>query len=675
MGKHDVRAKGRKKPEAVRNHGAHSAEQKHFNPLDWVSGLDFSAAKRFLGTVLEKMRPQNSEVHREYELNMNTAGSIAGAALALLVLAMLPTKGAVRAVLFLLPLLLVGYETLTDAYVELFAGDFFGRNVLISLSAIVCFCLGRFREATVLLLLFRIGVMIEALARTKRDELKQRLYAYASARCMVETDNAPEERDAALVSPGDVLIVEAGEQIALDGIVLEGQSDLDLSRYTAEEETRHVEVGSSVASGAVNLTEKLRVQVTQGFENSTANRYIHLADQAAEKPGAAYGFQTFVSMLQPVLAVLGLILAFIVPIFTGSWRTGIYRGMLLLAIASVSSVAFTVTLAYACGVYRSALRGTLFKSGSAMDRLAGAATMIFSKTGTLMEPAYTVEDVCPVELTPDKLLLIAALAEGDSTHPIANALRQASKIGLTHSKDVEILDEVAGRGVSALFGTKHIYVGNAAMMEEHGISFEVPNQKGLILYVAIDSEYAGYIVLQDHQRENAFDILEELRVLGIKSMVMLTGDLRSNARPIASSLNFDMVKCEMSLEEKAAAIDYLEESKGGSAAIAYVVHQEEELELLSHADLGIAFDALYLIKAMEKADVLLMGDNIARLSASMRAARRSVSAAWINLAGLLCVKLLLLILGLCGVMSAWGAVLLESLALAACVFNCFYQEK
>lgn len=675
MGKHDVPAKGRVKSEAKRHHGAHAVEKKHVNPLDWVSGLDLSGVRNFLSTVLEKMRPQNIEVHREYELNLNSAAVIAGAALALLVLAMLPTKGAVRAVLFLIPLFVVGFETLTDAYVELFSRDFFGRNVLISFSAIACFCIGRFREAVVIFLIYRVGVMIESLARTKRDELKNRLHEYTTARCTVETDSGLEARDAALVSPGDVIVVEAGEQIALDGIVLEGKSDLDLSRYTAQEDPRSVEVGSSVASGAINLTEKLRIQVTQGYENSTANRYIHLADQAAEKPGAAYGFQTFVSLIQPVLAVLGLIIAFILPIFSGSWSMGIYRGMLVLAIASISAVAYTVRLVYACGVYRSALCGTLFKSGSALDRLAGAATMIFSKTGTLMEPDYTVEDVCPVEMTAEKLLLVAALAEGDSTHPIANALRQASKIGLTHSKDVEILDEAAGRGISALFGNKHIYVGNAAMMEEHGIAFEAPNQKGLILYVAIDSEYAGYIVLQDHQRDNAFDTLEELRILGIKEMVMLTGDLRSNARPIASSLNFDMVKCEMSLQEKASAIDYLEESKGGSSAIAYVVHQEEELELLSHADLGIAFDALYSIKAMEKADILLMGDNIARLSASMRGARRSVSAAWINLAALLGVKLVLLILGLCGVMSVWGAVLLETLGFAAAVFNCFYQEK
>jgi len=675
MGKHDVPAKGRVKKEAERNRGAHAAEQKHINPLDWVSGLNFSLARDALASAVERLRPQGIEVHREYEVNLQSVGMIGAAALTLLVLAMLPTKGVARAILFLIPLVLIGFETLTDAYVELFSRDFFGRNVLISFAALACFCLGRFREAVVMMLIYRVGVMIESLGRAKRDELRNRLHSYASVHCVAETDSGTEERDAALVSPGDVIVVEAGEQIALDGVVLEGTSELDLSRYTADEEPRAVEVGSSVASGAVNLTERLRIQVTQGYEDSTANRYVHLVDQAAEKPGAAYGFQTFVSLVQPVLAALGLILAFIVPIFTGSWQTGIYRGMLVLAVASVNPVAATVRLAYACGVYRAALRGTLFKGGSALDRLAGASTMIFSKTGTLMEPDYTVTDVCPVELTPEKLLLVAALAEGDSVHPIASALRQAGRIGLTHSKDVKILEEVAGRGISSLFGTKHIYVGNAAMMEEHGIAIDPPNQKGLILYVAINNDYAGYIVLQDHQRDSAFDTLEELRILGIKSMVMLTGDLRSNARPIASSLNFDMVKCEMSLEEKAAAIDYLEESKGSSSAIAYVVHQEDELELLSHADLGIAFDVLHSRKAMEKADILLMGDNIALLSAAMRAAKRSVSAAWINLAALLGLKLLLLILGLCGVMNVWLAVLAETVGLAAAVFDCLYQGK
>jgi Cd2+/Zn2+-exporting ATPase len=284
--------------------------------------------------------------------------------------------------------------------------------------------------------------------------------------------------------------------------------------------------------------------------------------------------------------------------------------------------------------------------------------MIFSKTGTITEGKYSVVAVYPVDYEEKDLLTIAALAECQSKHPIAVALREACGIDIHHRSDITLLEETPGRGIHTLFGGRNVYVGNSSLLLDHNIVFDVPSHKGTVIHVAVDNKYAGCIVLNDRVRDAAFDAIEELRLRGIRAAVMLTGDVRSMARPIASSLSFDMVKCELSNESKLEALNYLRESKGNSAAISYVSSKDEDLELLQAADIGVGFNALTEYKLIGAASVLLMGNKIFQIPQALFRAKRITVAALLSAIIMLGLELLLLVLGLLGGVSVWVAMLL-----------------
>ena len=299
-----------------------------------------------------------------------------------------------------------------------------------------------------------------------------------------------------------------------------------------------------------------------------------------------------------------------------------------------------------------------FAGSDEMEAFAGTDLMIFSKTGTLTEGCYQVEGVYPVDMEEKDLLTIAALAECQSVHPIARALREACGLGVHSRGDITLLEETPGRGIHTLFAGKNVYVGNSTLMMEHNVFFDVPVHKGTVLYVAIDNKFAGCIVLSDRVRDGAFDSIEELRSLGVRAAVMLTGDVRAMARPIASSLNFDMVKYELSDEAKLEALHYLKDSKGNAAAVSYVSSKAEDLELLNEADVGVAFAALREEEPMDEASVLIAGSSFAKIPRAMQMAKTIRKASRGCSIGMLALFALLLVLGLLGVLTIWAALLL-----------------
>jgi Cd2+/Zn2+-exporting ATPase len=331
---------------------------------------------------------------------------------------------------------------------------------------------------------------------------------------------------------------------------------------------------------------------------------------------------------------------------------------LALALVGCGDTLLSARMAYFTGVVDTLKDGISFLNADAIDRFAGSDMMIFSKTGTITEGKYSVVAVYPVDYEEKDLLTIAALAECQSKHPIAVALREACGIDIHHRSDITLLEETPGRGIHTLFGGRNVYVGNSSLLLDHNIVFDVPSHKGTVIHVAVDNKYAGCIVLNDRVRDAAFDAIEELRLRGIRAAVMLTGDVRSMARPIASSLSFDMVKCELSNESKLEALNYLRESKGNSAAISYVSSKDEDLELLQAADIGIGFNALTEYKLIGAASVLLMGNKIFQIPQALFRAKRITVAALLSAIIMLGLELLLLVLGLLGGVSVWVAMLL-----------------
>ncbi len=646
-------------------------------------GLPFALPKPDLSKVrgfFEKLLSFGNEAvngshRRSLSFSQNEVLITAGSALLFFLLWLLPTRGALRFILYLLPLLILGVNTYLDAVREILDRVIPGRSLLISVATIGLLCIGLPRSAVFVMLLHRVFLLIEAYLFEKKAAGIDKLNALIPDSAVTETEEGLKKVDPRQLSEGDTLFVPAGELVALDGVVTEGISSLDCSSLCGENSVLDVGVNSRVFAGCRNLTNPLRVRVTGKYEQSTAYRFAERVKKAAETtPERASVLQKILGWLPTALAVLGLLLGVIGSIVTGAWKLWLGRGLLLIALAGCGDVLLSARMAYFCGVIDAAVEGLSFLNADAIDRFAGSDMMIFSKTGSVTEGKYTVAAVYPVDYEEKDLLTIAALAECQSEHPIAVALREACGISIHHRSDITLLEETPGRGIHTLFNGRNIYVGNSTLLLDHNIVFDVPSHKGTVIHVAIDNKYAGCIVLNDRIRDGAFDAVEELRLRGIRAAVMLTGDVRSMARPIASSLGFDMVKCELSNESKLDALQYLRDSKGNSAAISYVSSKDEDAELLAAADVGIAFSSLNVNKLLDSASVLIMGSKIFQIPQAMFLAKRISFAALLSAAIMLGLELLLVILGVCGVVSAWAALLFVLLArVGTLVYSIYFK--
>lgn len=624
--------------------------------------IDWTAVRAFFEKLSAFGMPAGrtgNDHRRSYGFHKEQIILTAGSALLFFILWLLPTRGWLRFVLYLIPFFALLAFPALDAVGEVLDRVIPGRNLLISVAAIGLLCLGDPRAAVFVLLIHRVFLLLEAYLYEKRASSLEQLDALVPDKALAETEGGLEQKAPGEFLPGEILFVPAGELVALDGVVTEGISSLDLSPLCGEGEVLDVGVGSRVFSGCRNTTNPLRVRVTNSFEDSTAYRCVQRAKQAAvSEPLRADLLQKILGYVPAGLAALGVILGLIVSIVTKDWSGWLGRGFLLIALAGCGDVLLSARMAYFTGVADAVKAGISFLDADAVDRFAGSDMMIFSKTGTVTEGKYSVVAVYPVDYEEKDLLTIAALAECQSQHPIAVALREACGIDVHHRSDITLLEETPGRGIHTLFAGRNIYVGNSTLLLDHNIVFDVPSHKGTVIHVAVDNKYAGCIVLNDRVRDGAFDAIEELRLRGIRAAVMLTGDVRSMARPIASSLNFDMVKCELSNQSKLEALEYLRESKGNNAAISYVSSKDEDAELLKAADVGVGFAALTEHDLIGSASVLVMSRRIFQIPQAMFRAKRISFAALLSAIIMLTVELLLIALGLCGVLSAWVSLLI-----------------
>ena len=665
MGKHEA-------PKSTARHVASGGTGKRSG----LSKPDLSGlGEKLRGWVRSGSRPEDrAEKHERkvYEFSLKNVSTVGVGALLFLVAAVLPTSGWVRLLSFLVPWLLLGFDTLRDALAELLDREYFGGDVLIVLGTVACFAIGQWPSAVFVMLLYRVAVLALAYVTGEKNSRAAKLSIPLPATAKVETGAGLTESELSAIAAGSVMLVDPGETIPLDGVVIDGISSVDLSALTGSDALQDVAVGSAVYAGSVNLTNALRVRVTDEDLASLAAKAGRMASQASETLPRSGQPLRYAARLIPLLFVLAAIVAgVLVPVIGGDWNIWLYRAALLLCVSGSASLISSLALISHETVCCASSLGAYFRSVDALDALSRSETMIFTKTGTLTEGRYVVEAVYPENYSEHDLLTIAALAECQSLHPIAQALREACGIGIHRREDIQLLEEIPARGISALFSGRSVYVGNAALLMEHDVNFTAPSRSGTVIHVAVDGEYAGHIVLNDRVREGAFDAVEELRIRGIRSTLMLTGDMRSMARPIASSLNFDLVKCELTPEAKISALEYLQASKGSQAAIACVACKSADAELLSRADVGILFAALGQTRALETADIAVLDSDISRLPKLFSLAKSFAARSKENLIAFFCVKGLLLLLGLLGALSIWVAALLDLLITVAVLFNAF----
>ena len=595
---------------------------------------------------------------------------IAASSVLMLLVWLIPTSGWFRVLTFAAAAIFAGFPVILDAAESIINGELLESDVLITLGALVAFCIGEYPTAIFIMIIHRVALIVEAYALSEKKRYLDGIMTVLPTEACVETAEGAERTQPENVNVGDILIVSPGEKIPLDGVVTEGISSLDTSPLTAETAPRTVAPGSVAVSGCVNLTNTIKLQVMRPFEESTVRCALNMISTEGKKRSdmekQAFGAARLIT---PVVLLLGVLLAVVPPLASGGgWIEWIRRGVLFFCLSCSAALTASVPLAYLGGLGSAARWGVFANGGICLEKLSKAETFVFEKTGAITEGRFTVTDVEPVEMSENELLALAAAAESRSTHPIAQALRLACEESLPADEEIVQIEEIPGRGVSAFVGQRHVEVGNSMLLDDRDVEIRTPRRSGTVIYVLVDGAYAGHIVLTDKVKEGAFDAIEGLRANGVTNTVMFTGDVRAVARSVAASLNFDMVKPELTPKAKISAVEYLMATKGSGTSLAFVCAGISDLPAMERADVGIAMGALRYGNALASADVSIMGDDIRRLPLALRIARSVRRTAMNNILVALAAKAALLLLGALGIVSIWFAMLCELLVLCYTVF-------
>jgi heavy metal-(Cd/Co/Hg/Pb/Zn)-translocating P-type ATPase len=561
--------------------------------------------------------------------------------------------------LFLVPYLIAGGDTLREAAEALGHGEALDENFLMSVATLGALAIGflpgaepQFPEAVFVMLFFQVGELFEGLAEGRSRKSVAHLMDIRPDTAHVERDGAlltiaPEE-----VAVGETILVRPGEKIPMDGVVLEGQSALDTVALTGESLPRSVHEGDEVLSGCVNQSGVLRIRTTRVFDESTASRILELVEHAAGSKSRSEHFITrFARVYTPIVVGLAVLLAVVPPLLGGEWGTWIYRALMFLVVSCPCALVISVPLTFFGGIGGASRRGILVKGSAFLDTLSRVRTVVFDKTGTLTEGVFEVTAVHPEVLDEQELLHLAAHVERHSTHPIAQALLRAYP-DEQDGCSVSDIQEFAGKGLTATVEGRTIAVGNDKLMEQVGAGWRPCHHGGTIVHVALDGAYAGHIVISDRVKEDAARAVADLHAAGIRKTVMLTGDQEAVAAAVAAQMKLDEYHAGLLPADKVRCVEALL----GEGTLAFVGDGINDAPVLARADLGIAMGALGSDAAIEAADVVLMDDKPSKVATAVHIARRTLRIAGENLWFAIGVKILVLLLAAFGVATMWMAV-------------------
>lgn len=594
---------------------------------------------------------KNRDLLSERQFSLKTLIACIISVLLLIGIHYVPAEGWVKTVLYILPLLTVSAGVMMRLIAMLSERDYFDEDIIMLAAAVAAFAAGFYVEANIAMLLYRFGEIATNLAVSIcRKNIDEFISAGTRKANVLKNGRVFSVRPEQLV-PGDILIVSPGEIIPLDGIVVEGMSAIDSSLISGDKRPFNVTEGGKVLSGCRNLSRDLKIKVTRVHDKSAYARIIDgLTDTNRKKAKQEIFASRFLRYFTPAALLVAVLMSVIPPIFYGDWVNWIQKGVVILIMACPCAMSVSVPLCYMSGLIKSVQNGIKVENADVLENLSRTETMVFDKTGIITDGKYNVAAVFPEKgISTKQILQAAAEAERYSKHPVAKALRQIGEISDLQDGEIAEVEELHGKGVSAYVKKHHIYVGNASLMEEHGIHYKVPQRAGAAIHVAVDEIYWGYILVIDKLKSGAFDAIESMRRQGVRNMVLLTGDVRSVSRTLASSLNFDMVKAELMPEGKVAAVEYLMATKGEHSSLGFVGDAENDREALKRANIGIAIGAIDAEKPFDTADVVIMSDDLAKLPKMMEISRISTNVARMNILASVGVKLLLIILGAFGI--------------------------
>lgn len=571
--------------------------------------------------------------------------------------------------IYLVPYLLIGRETLCEAAEGIAKGDVFNEDFLMSVATIGALTIGflpgaetEFPEAVFVMLFFQVGELFEGYAEGRSRDSIAHLVNIRPDVAHVEREEKVQNIAPDAVRVGEVVVVRPGEKVPLDGVVEEGTSSLNTVALTGESLPREVAEGDEIMSGCINLTGVLRVRTTKCFGESTVSKIIQLVETADENKSRSESFITrFARVYTPIVVCAALLLAFIPPLFaevgfTASFATWLHRALIFLVVSCPCALVISVPLTFFGGLGGASRHGILVKGSNFMDVLARLNTVVFDKTGTLTRGVFSVEAVHPDHFNERELLHLAAHVEHFSTHPIGAALRAAFPQESTDGCRISEVKEIAGRGIRAVVEGRQVCVGNARMMEDLGAKLHDCHLVGTVVHVAVDGVYAGHIVINDKVKDDSQEAISLLKREGVRRMVMLTGDRELVAANVARKLGMDEYHAELLPADKVALVERLLSEKPSTGSLAFVGDGINDAPVLKRADVGIAMGALGSEAAIDAADVVLMDDSPSKIALAVRIARRTIRIARENVGFAIGVKVAILVLATMGLGTMWMAV-------------------
>ena len=603
------------------------------------------------------------------------------AAVLMIGLVFVPVKGALRFVLYLIPYLIVGYDILRKAFKGIINGQVFDECFLMAVATIGAMAIaitgnGDYTEAIAVMLFYQIGELFQSYAVGKSRRNISELMDIRPDYANVENDGKLEKVDPDEVKIGTVIVVQPGEKVPIDGVVVEGSSDLDTSALTGESVPRKVCEDAEIISGCINMTGMLKIKTTKEFGESTVSKILELVENASSRKSKSEDFiSKFARYYTPAVCYGALALAIIPPIFrmlflnmSPMWGDWVYRALTFLVISCPCALVISIPLSFFAGIGGASRAGVLIKGSNYLETMSNVKYVVMDKTGTLTKGVFEVTKILADGIEQEKLIEYAAYAECASSHPIAVSIRKAYGKEIDRNK-VSNIEEVSGNGVTATVSEHSVAVGNSRLMEKIGAIFEECDEIGTVCYVAIDGRYAGCMVISDEIKPTSKAAIESLKTSGIKNIVMLTGDKMEVANEVAKELGISQFYSELLPEDKVEKVEEILAKKSEKAKLAFVGDGINDAPVLSRADVGIAMGAMGSDAAIEAADIVLMDDDPEKIAKAIKISKKCIGIVYQNIVFAIGIKLVCLLLGALGIANMWLAIFADVGVMVIAVLN------
>ena len=561
-------------------------------------------------------------------------------------------------IIYIVAYLVVGLDIIKKAIRNITRGKVFDENFLMSVATIGAFGIGEFPEAVAVMLFYQIGELFQSYAVDKSRKSIASLMDIRPDFANLEKAGKLEKVSPEEVKIGDTIVVKPGEKVPLDGILIEGNSTLDTKALTGESLPREIEKGDEILSGTININGVIKIKVTKEYKESTVSKILDLVENASSKKSKSENFiSKFAKYYTPIVVIIALVLAVLPPLIIqdASFSDWLYRALSFLVVSCPCALVISIPLSFFGGIGGASKLGILVKGSNYLEQLANTEIFVFDKTGTLTEGVFEVQKIKPINITEEKLLEITAYAENYSNHPISLSLKKAYNKKIDEKK-IKKTEEISGRGIVAQIEEKEVLVGNEKLMNEKQIKFKKSSSIGTILYVAINGEYVGYILISDKIKKDSAETIKNLKKNHIKETVMLTGDKKIVGETVAKDLGIDTVFTELLPDGKVEKVEKLLKSKSEKGKLAFVGDGINDSPVLAMADIGIAMGGLGADSAIEAADIVLMTDEPSKIVTAISLAKKTMRIVKENIIFAIAVKVIVLILSAIGISTMWEAV-------------------